>query len=450
MAELVDHVLDLSGIYADYTEARGYPPYDPRLMVRLLVYGYTTGMRSSRGIQRRCADDVGFRYLAAGQAPDFRWIAKFRRRHLDALAGLFLQSLRLATQMGLVKMGRVALDGTKLRANASRHEAMSYDRLVEREPVLAAEVDRLRTLIAEMFADAEATDVTEDARFGADGRQADLPGELARRETRLAKMRAAKHDLEAEAADRARAAAVARARHRDAGADPRPDAHPGQDEDHDGGDDAGVEVAVRVAGDRAAAAARPKPRAQRNFTDPESRIMKSADGAFVQAYNAQAVVDDAHQIIIAADLDNCAADSPKLTPMLDLAQANTGRATAGPGRRRLLLSSQPGRRRRPADRTRHPDVDRHRPAAPRRGAPGASRADPERRHPHTTDGPRLAHQTRPGRLRPAQGHRGTGVWTDRHLPRPCCQIRVHAALVKILCRCVVRVLSGGFPVSQAS
>ena len=107
VAELVDHVLDLSGIYADYTGARGYPPYDPRLMVRLLVYGYTTGMRSSRGIQRRCADDVGFRYLAAGQTPDFRSIVKFRRRHLDALAGLFLQSLRLATQMGLVKMGRV-------------------------------------------------------------------------------------------------------------------------------------------------------------------------------------------------------------------------------------------------------------------------------------------------------------------------------------------------------
>jgi len=332
VAELVDHVLDLSGIYADYTEARGYPPYDPRLMVRLLVYGYTTGMRSSRGIQRRCADDVGFRYLAAGQTPDFRSIAKFRRRHLDALAGLFLQSLRLATQMGLVKMGRVALDGTRLRANASRHKAMSYDRLVEREPVLAAEVDRLRTLIAEMFADAEATDVTEDARFGADGRQADLPGELARRETRLAKMRAAKHDLETEAADRARAAAQTRAqtraRDRHAGGGPHPDPTPGHGEhgEQDGGSGASGELAVRAAGDPAAAAARPKPRAQRNFTDPESRIMKNADGAFVQAYNAQAVGDDAHQIIIAADLDNCAADNPKLTPMLDLAQANTGRA----------------------------------------------------------------------------------------------------------------------------
>jgi transposase len=121
VAELVDEVLDLSVIRASYAEVRGYPPYDPRLMVRLLVYGYTTGVRSSRAIERKCVDDVAFRFLAADQAPDYRSIAPFRRRHLDALAGLFIQSLRLAQRLGMVRMGRVALDGTKLRANASKH-----------------------------------------------------------------------------------------------------------------------------------------------------------------------------------------------------------------------------------------------------------------------------------------------------------------------------------------
>jgi transposase len=133
VAELVGEALDLSAVYADYTEVRGYPPYEPRLMVRLLVYGYMTGVRSSRAIERKCVDDVGFRFLAADQAPDFRSIARFRRRHLDALADLFLQSLRLAQRLGMVKMGRVALDGTKLQANASRHKAMSHGRLVVKE-----------------------------------------------------------------------------------------------------------------------------------------------------------------------------------------------------------------------------------------------------------------------------------------------------------------------------
>ena len=326
VAELVDGVLDLSGIYGAYTEARGYPPYEPRVMVRLLVYGYTTGVRSSRAIERRCADDVAFRYLAAGQGPDFRSIAKFRRRHLDALAGLFVQTLQLAAQMGLVRMGRVALDGTKLRANASKHKAMSYQRLVEREATVAAEVDRLRELTDGMLADAEAADAAEDARFGADGREADLPGELARREVRLAKMRAAKQALEVEAAERARAQAEAAERDRQAG-----DAA-ASDGDDAGGDDTGRggsagaadEAAVAAAGERAAARATPKPTAQRNFTDPDAHIMKNADGAFIEAYNGQAVVDEAAQIIVAADVTTCASDCPSLTPMLDQAQHNTG------------------------------------------------------------------------------------------------------------------------------
>ena len=128
VAELVDDVLDLSPVLAEDTEKRGFPPYDPRLMVRLLIYGYTTGVRSSRAIEGKCLDDVAFRFLAADQAPDFRSIARFRRRHLDALAGLFTQSLHLAQKLGMVTMGRVALDGTKLEASASRHKAMSYGR----------------------------------------------------------------------------------------------------------------------------------------------------------------------------------------------------------------------------------------------------------------------------------------------------------------------------------
>ena len=130
VAELVDGVLDLSAIYADCSEARGHLPYDPRLMVRLLVYGYSIGVRSSRAIERRCVDDVAFRFLAAGCAPDFRPVARLRRRHLDALADLFVQSLRLTQRLGMVTLGRVALDGTKLRANAPKHKAMSYGRLV--------------------------------------------------------------------------------------------------------------------------------------------------------------------------------------------------------------------------------------------------------------------------------------------------------------------------------
>jgi transposase len=123
VAEVVDEVLDLSAVYADYGGLRGYPPYDPRLMLRLLIYGYTTGVRSSRAIERKCVEDVAFRFLAADQAPDFRSIARFRRRHLDALADLLVQSLQLAQRLGMVKLGRVALDGTKLRANASKHKA---------------------------------------------------------------------------------------------------------------------------------------------------------------------------------------------------------------------------------------------------------------------------------------------------------------------------------------
>lgn len=304
VAELVDEVLDLGPILAAYTEKRGFPPYDPRLMVRLLVYGYTTGVRSSRAIERRCVDDVAFRYLAAGAGPDYRSISRFRARHLDALADLFTQVLQLAQRLGMVRMGRVALDGTKLEANASKHKAMSYARLVEKEERVETEIAELEAAAAALLADAEAVDAAEDARFGANGKDADLPAELDRREKRLAKLQAARAQIEAEAAERARKHAEDKERRR---------------QDRAGTDDP---EAVEAAG--RAAAARPKDKAQANFTDPESRIMKNGAGAFIQAYNAQAVVDDAHQIITAADITTNPADALNYTGMLDQSAANTG------------------------------------------------------------------------------------------------------------------------------
>ncbi|NGO10911.1 IS1182 family transposase [Streptomyces sp. HC44] len=306
VADLVDEVLDLGPVLADYTEKCGYPPYDPRLMLRLLIYGYTTGVRSSRAIERKCADDVAFRFLAADQAPDYRSIARFRRRHLGALADLFTQSLHLAAKLGMVKMGRVALDGTKLEANASKHKAMSYGRLVDKEERIEAEIAQLEARAAALLADAEATDIAEDQAFGPDGKDTDLPAELDRREKRLARLQAARAQIEAEAADKARRHAEDIERRR---------------QQRKGTAD---EQAVTDAGEKAAAKARPKPKAQANFTDPDSRIMKNSDGAYIQAYNAQAVVDEAHQVITTADVTTNASDALNYTTMLEQSAANTG------------------------------------------------------------------------------------------------------------------------------
>jgi len=247
VADLVDDVLVLSAIRADYTEKRGYPPYDSRLMLRLLIYGYTTGVRSSRAVERKCADDIAFRHLAADQAPDFRSISRFRRR-LDALADLFTQSLHLATKLGMVKMGRVALDGTKLEANAFKHKAMSYGRLIDKEERIEAEIVALESQAAALLADAEAT-TPPRTTVGTDGKDSGLPAELDRREKRLAKLQAARAQIEAEAADKGRR------RQERAGT--------------------GDEQAATDAGEAAAAKARPKPKAQANFTDLDSRIMKN-------------------------------------------------------------------------------------------------------------------------------------------------------------------------------
>jgi len=294
VSDLVDEALDLSAIYAAYEEERGFPPYDPRLMVKLLIYGYATGTPSSRKLEERTYCDVAVRFLCADQHPDYRPIARFRRRHLPALADLFVQSLRMCRQAGLVGLGTLALDGTKLRANASRHKAMSYERMVAKETQLESEIAAIRANAQALLDDAERVDGDEDARFGADRRGDELPEDLRRREDRLARIRQAKQALE----DEARQAETSRR----------------------------AEMAEQAKTPRQPPNGRdpfqPKPRAQRNFTDPDSRIMKTADGAFHQCYNGQAVVDAKTQVIVACSLSGAAADAQQLAPTLDQLAAN--------------------------------------------------------------------------------------------------------------------------------
>jgi transposase len=281
--------LDLSPIYAGYEEERGFPPYDPRLMVKLLLYGYAAGVVSSRKLERATYRDVAVRMLCADQHPDYRSIARFRKRHLQALGELFVQTLRLCKQAGLVELGMLALDGTKLRANASRHKAMSYERMAKGEAQLEAEVAAIRANVRALFEEAEALDAAEDERYGLDRRGDELPDGLQRRERRLQRIREAKQALEEEAraAEQARRAALEAE-----GGKPRPP--------RDGRDPFA-----------------PKPKAQRNFTDPESRIMKTSDGSFHQCYSGQALVDGKAQVVVAAELSDEAPDARQLEPALD-------------------------------------------------------------------------------------------------------------------------------------
>ena len=294
VSDLVESgTLDLSAIYASYEEERGYPPYDPRLMVKLLVYGYANGVMSSRKLERATYRDVAVRMLCADQHPDYRSIGRFRKRHLDALGELFVQALRLCKQAKLVGLGMLALDGTKLRANASRHKAMSYERMVTKEQQLGAEIAALRKHIDALLDEAERVDAQEDERFG-DRRGDELPEELARRETRLAKIKEAKEALEREARE---AETARRAELEAQGKRPRAP--------RDGRDPF-----------------TPKPKAQRNFTDPESKIMKTADGSFHQCYSGQAVVDSVAQVIVVAELSDQAPDVQQLKPALNQLGAN--------------------------------------------------------------------------------------------------------------------------------
>ena len=269
ISDVVDQ-LDMSEVTARYErERRGGPPYHPRMMVKVLLYGYCVGVASSRRIAQRLHEDIAFRVLAANNTPDFRTISDFRKDNVDALSGLFVQALALCQQAGLVKLGHVALDGTKVKANASKHKAMSYQRMKEKAAQLAAEV----------------ADEEEDRRYGKDKRGDELPEELAFREGRLEKIREAMAALEAEA---------------------------------------------QTAAEQAEAEGRKRPgvpddKAQRNFTDTESRIIPALGGKdFLQAYNCQAVVDSAHQVIVAARAPNQTSDKQQAAAMMEETIDNVG------------------------------------------------------------------------------------------------------------------------------
>ncbi len=273
VSDLIDQ-LDLSAITAVYEdEERGYPPYHPVMLTKVLVYAYCVGVFSSRKIQRRLVEDVAFRVLAAGNQPDFRTIADFRKTHLTALRGFFEQVLHLAREMGAPRVGRVALDGTKIKANASKHKAMSYGRMRDKQR-------QLREEVTDLLAQAEAADAAEDAEYGPDRRGDELPAELQRRESRLKRIREAKRALEARAKDEAAATG------------------------------------------KPVESAKPDPKAQYNFTDPESRIMKGPDG-FVQAYNAQVAVDEL-QLIVGQAVTQETNDKQQLMPMITTIEQQSG------------------------------------------------------------------------------------------------------------------------------
>jgi transposase len=267
--------LDLSAIESVYEEEeRGQPPYHPRMMTKILIYGYCVGVFSSRRIQKKLSEDVGFRVLAAGNEPDFRTISDFRKLHLEGLQGLFDQVLQIALQAGTMKLGRVVLDGSKVKANASKHKAMSYGRMREEEKRLKEEVKRI-------LKQAEATDAEEDTRYGRDRAGDELPAELARRETRLKRIQEAKRALEERAKEEAKSK--------------------GKPEEK----------------------ATPKAKMQYNFTDPESRIMPGADG-FVQAYNAQIAVEPDFQLIVGQNVTQATNDKQQLVPAVEAIKEQAG------------------------------------------------------------------------------------------------------------------------------
>jgi transposase len=266
--DTVREQLDLSAILSPYEqEERGYPPYHPVMMTALLLYAYSQGTYSSRRIARACEERVDFMAVTGLNRPDFRTVSDFRKRHLEALKGLFVQVLKLCQHAGLVKLGHVAFDGTKVKANASKHKAMSYERMLESEA-------RLKREVREWFRQAEAADEAEDQQHGGERRGDELPDWVANKQRRLEKIAEAKAALQAEA--------------------------------------------------RAAGQSAPEAKAQRNFTDPDSHIMKSGKD-FVQAYNGQAAVDAQAQVIVAQSLSNAPTDARQLAPIVAQIKTNTGR-----------------------------------------------------------------------------------------------------------------------------
>ena len=297
--------LDLSAIYKSYQDkdGRGQAAYAPEMMVRLLLYGYARGVYSSRKIQTRTFEDVAFRFLSGDQHPDHATIAEFRKRHLEALSGLFTQALLLCSEAGLVKLGHVSIDGTKIKANASKHKAMSYKHMNETEARLKQEIDAL-------LATAEKTDAEEDAQYGKDRHGDELPAELQRRESRLQKIGEAKAALEQEAKEKASQQRV------------EAEQKLAEREEEERRTGKGKRGRKPQAPDPDKA--KPDDTAQRNFTDPESRIMPDGanKGSFVQGYNAQIAVDSASQVIVAAEITQETNDKKQLLPMIAQIAAN--------------------------------------------------------------------------------------------------------------------------------
>ncbi|MFZ0407802.1 MAG: IS1182 family transposase [Cyanobium sp.] len=346
LLDLVDE-LDLSAIVipAQNKDPRGEKGFDPRMLTLLLLYAYCAGIVSSRKIERACYEDLAFRVLTGNQQPDHSRISEFRRRNLEALSGLFVQILRLCQEAGMVSLGHVALDGTKVQANASKHKAMSHERMLKAEAQLEKE-------IKELMRKAELLDAQEDGKYGKGKLGSELPKELRRRQDRLEKIKQARKALEAEAAaaaarDRAKQAAAAEAAAADAEAEAdateqqklrkkanrsREKAVAARDLAIEKAGEAGLEPeglepqaadAMPQRGLAHRADGSPKARAQRNFTDSDSHIMKS-DGNLLQGYNCQAAVDGDHQVIVAMGLSNQPPDVEHLEPMLERVIANTG------------------------------------------------------------------------------------------------------------------------------
>ena len=274
VSDVVDQ-LDLSAIQCVYEEEdRGQPPYHPRMMTKVLVYGYCVGVFSSRRIQKRLVEDIAFRVLAAGNQPDFRTLADFRKLHLTALEELFRQVLRITLETGTMKLGRVVLDGSKVKANASKHKAMSYGRMPDAEK-------RLREEVRKLLSQAETADAEEDTHYGRERRGDELPEELERRETRIQRIREARRALEERTRKQAQSAGK------------KPEE------------------------------AKPTPKAQYNFTDPESRLMKGPDG-FVQAYNTQIAVEPNFQLIVGQTVTSAANDKQQMAPLVAAIQEQSG------------------------------------------------------------------------------------------------------------------------------
>jgi transposase len=296
---LVRDEIDLAAITGTYGSERGQPPFDPTMMTALLLYSHCCGIYSSRRIAKACRERVDFMSIVGLDTPDFRTVSDFRKRHLKALGGLFGQILRLCETAGLVKLGHVALDGTKIKANASKHKAMSYERMEDRASELEAEV-------AKWLSAAEAADAEEDKLYGRDKTGDEMPAWVADKKLRAERIRKAKAELEAEA----KAAADAKLKAEAEAAEKR-----------------AAEGRRKPGRPAAPPSTEPDGKAQRNFTDPQSRIMKSKEG-FVQAYNAQAAVDAEAQIIVAHDVTQSPVDSGELVPMTDAIETNLGRKPA--------------------------------------------------------------------------------------------------------------------------